>query len=1140
MKLNGITNDRVIIMESKKLSLNCYIRSIVMVFERGLHSFRLSVMLLCFHFAQLPLFSQHQTKWVKTDVFQSRYWIKNKGQFDLEFPRFTNIQYVYDAGFASYILTNEGIGYRQIVPKDILVQRTKGEKESKERPALWDTQYLFQRFLGVSNQRAWVASGETQHDFTFGEPQHRSKGYREVVWQNVYPGVDIRFVVDHLSTGIKYTYKLSSGAQSGQVKFKFSVGVPIVTDEKILLNQPDFRFADSGLAVTGVAMKSLKANYHLSGDTVQLHWRSSANASVESLLAEFGEIEIDPYVLIKGHALGSSLHTNEFVVCADHDAFGNAYFYGEAIGYRQKVCKYTPDGTLLWTMVGNPPGVYMRFNSGPYGGIRVDRCSGKVYCLPGSGPPSFFRITENGENDHYWAKPVEPEPSKEFWEIQFVPSKHSMGFFAGAHKFNTDLYNVSDSFPVALESCLTEDSTEGFGQVREFVQNGRDYVNAVVDDHGKIFAVTAQGVGPRAYSSKKYSNRVIAINDSFDGRYWEGKWGFNGFWEFQNSVTVSLRPGFNWLADWLSHNRFNAMAVYDQYLYVYDGKHFVAMDKFTGQVLAADSIAHLTVSYQSGIAVDSCNNIYMGGDSSHVYVYQFDGAKFQRRKVLKVLAGDNRRVFDVKYNFDEHLLYVSGDSFAAAVDCGVPCGNKILLETSYWRSCGEPLWARVKTPDSTLTYSFVWRKVKNNELVRSRGVANEFSDTLADVALNTDYKLYVFVSSFCTGTFKTANFQVKSSFDTAIAIRLCEGDTLYYHGKKAFSGGLYTDSLKTFFGCDSFVRYNVTLLNRSFRDTTVRICRGDTFRLWQRDFTQSGVYRDTFMNVLGCDSIERLVLSVQFDSTTQYFAICEGDSIVVGPHVYVQTGSYLDTFSNSAGCDSLVSTNLRVNPRPRVFVDMDLCNVDSLEYRGKWYRPPFLIQDTLMSNHGCDSVVVIRVRSRVVDANFNIDSSGLPTYRFIDRSVGAMRWFWDFGDGNTSVDASPNHQYVKSSTWDPLRVCLIVMDSLGCSDTLCHSFLLHPEIDVIIPEGFSPNGDSDNESLLISGMWAFPRAEWLVFNRWGQVVFRSDSDHKNSWDGRCNAPECNGALLSEGVYYLVFHYNDGVRSALSKNIYLKR
>ncbi|MFM6953076.1 MAG: gliding motility-associated C-terminal domain-containing protein, partial [Bacteroidota bacterium] len=132
------------------------------------------------------------------------------------------------------------------------------------------------------------------------------------------------------------------------------------------------------------------------------------------------------------------------------------------------------------------------------------------------------------------------------------------------------------------------------------------------------------------------------------------------------------------------------------------------------------------------------------------------------------------------------------------------------------------------------------------------------------------------------------------------------------------------------------------------------------------------------------------------------------------------------------------------------------------------------------------------------------------------------------------------HQYVKSSTWDPLRVCLIVMDSLGCSDTLCHSFLLHPEIDVIIPEGFSPNGDSDNESLLISGMWAFPRSEWLVFNRWGQVVFRSDSDHKNSWDGRCNAPECNGALLPEGVYYLVFHYNDGVRSVLSKNIYLKR
>lgn len=1099
------------------------------------HWLLLAVCFLC-----QMLQGQSDAKWAKTDVFQSRYWIKNKGQFDLEYPQFAHIQYVYDAGFSAYVLTDEGIGYRQIVPKGIRTRREKSPEFSGPAPALWDTIYLFQRFRGVSPQHTWIATGETQHDFTFSEPQYRSKGYRSVLWHDLYPGIDISFDINAKQAGIKYSYILHKGSDFQRIGFDFSMGTPTVLASKLSFNHPDFQWSDSGLSVLSDVAAMLNVQYRISGNTIKLQLDSKTDATVSSLIEQFGKIEIDPFVTIKAHDPYTSAHTNELVMSADYDAFGNVYFYGEAIGYRQKVCKYTPDGTLLWTMVGSPTGVYLRFNSGPYGVIRVDRCSGKVYCMPGSGPPSFFRINENGENDHFWAKPVEPEPSKEFWEIQFVPAHKSMGFFAGAHILNTDLYNVSDSFPTAIQSCLTEDSTEGSGAIKEFVGNGRDYVNAVVDDHGKIFAVLAQGVGPKAYTSKKYSNRVVAINDSFDARFWEAKWGFNGFWEMQNSVVKSLRYGFHWLADWVSHNRFNGMAVYDQYLYVYDGKHFVAMDKSTGKILAADSISHLTVNFQSGIAVDSCNHIYLGADSSQVHVYQFDGVKFQRQKILQVLPGENKRVFDISYNFDEHLLYVSGDSFAAAVDCGVPCGNKILLETSYWRSCGEPLWAKVKNPDSTLTYTFVWRKVKNNELVRTRGVANEFSDSLADVSMNTDYKLYVFVSSFCTGTFKTAYFQVKQSFDTAIALSLCEGDTLHFHSKKAFASGLYTDSLKTFFGCDSFVRYTVNVRNRSFRDTVATICRGDSVVLWQQKFSVTGTYRDTMVNAVGCDSIERLILTVLFDSTSQQSFICDGDSIRVGPHVYRSQGVYLDTLKGRRGCDSMVRTALTVYPNPSVRVDMDVCNVDSLQYRGRWYIPPFVIYDTMRSMHGCDSTVLIRVRSRVVDARFDIDSSGIPVYRFVDRSVGAVRWYWDFGDGSNSLIQSPIHQFPSTLTWDPLRVCLIITDSMGCEDTVCKQFLLHPELEVTIPEGFSPNDDGDNDVLAISNIWAFPHADWSVFNRWGQVVYRSNVAQREYWDGRCNMAPCSGGLLPEGVYYLILEFNDGRRSALSKNVYLKR
>jgi hypothetical protein len=98
-------------------------------------------------------------------------------------------------------------------------------------------------------------------------------------------------------------------------------------------------------------------------------------------------------------------------------------------------------------------------------------------------------------------------------------------------------------------------------------------------------------------------------------------------------------------------------------------------------------------------------------------VYQFDGKQFNSVKVIQVISDTTRncRVYDVVYNYDAHMIYVSGDSFAAAVDCGTPCGNKIRLETSSYRSCGDPLWAKIIKPDSSLTYTFEWRKPIKNE-----------------------------------------------------------------------------------------------------------------------------------------------------------------------------------------------------------------------------------------------------------------------------------------------------------------------------------------------------------------------------------------------------------------------------------------
>jgi hypothetical protein len=81
--------------------------------------------------------------------------------------------------------------------------------------------------------------------------------------------------------------------------------------------------------------------------------------------------------------------------------------------------------------------------------------------------------------------------------------------------------------------------------------------------------------------------------------------------------------------------------------------------------------------------------------------------------------------------------------------------------------------------------------------------------------------------------------------------------------------------------------------------------------------------------------------------------------------------------------------------------------------------------------------------------------------------------------------------------------------------------------------------------LVIPGLWAFPKASWVIFNRWGQVVFESNAQQNIAWDGRNHASGQSqnndpAELLPEGVYYIVFNYNDAHRPQLTKNIYLKQ
>ena len=103
----------------------------------------------------------------------------------------------------------------------------------------------------------------------------------------------------------------------------------------------------------------------------------------------------------------------------------------------------------------------------------------------------------------------------------------------------------------------------------------------------------------------------------------------------------------------------------------------------------------------------------------------------------------------------------------------------------------------------------------------------------------------------------------------------------------------------------------------------------------------------------------------------------------------------------------------------------------------------------------------------------------------------------------------------------------------GCfdSDTILVNVNFEDVIDV--PNGFSPNGDGNNDFLFVKGQ-GITGMIFKVYNRYGQKVFESSSQNVG-WDGTVfGVPENPGVF----VWYLEYHLVDGTAGTKKGNVTL--
>jgi gliding motility-associated-like protein len=156
--------------------------------------------------------------------------------------------------------------------------------------------------------------------------------------------------------------------------------------------------------------------------------------------------------------------------------------------------------------------------------------------------------------------------------------------------------------------------------------------------------------------------------------------------------------------------------------------------------------------------------------------------------------------------------------------------------------------------------------------------------------------------------------------------------------------------------------------------------------------------------------------------------------------------------------------------------------------------------------------VTVTVTSPI--AAFTFDNATTNTIDFTNASSSSVvSWSWDFGDGNQGSGPSPSHTYPNVGATYTVTLC--VTDNNGCTSCVTDVVTVYPDFYFWTPNAFTPNDDLLNN--LYSGVGVgIDTYQMLIFDRWGELIFKSD-DITKGWDGNYK-----GRPVPEGVYVVVF------------------
>ena len=167
----------------------------------------------------------------------------------------------------------------------------------------------------------------------------------------------------------------------------------------------------------------------------------------------------------------------------------------------------------------------------------------------------------------------------------------------------------------------------------------------------------------------------------------------------------------------------------------------------------------------------------------------------------------------------------------------------------------------------------------------------------------------------------------------------------------------------------------------------------------------------------------------------------------------------------------------------------------------------YTVKVSLVDANGCTNNLVFPNWVVVYEnptASFFVNQSETtiidPNIVFTSNSVGANLLNWNFGDGEglTSNVSTTTHTY---STLGTYTITLLTTSQNLCTDTATGTISIVEDINIFIPNSFSPNGDGVNDEFFPTGTGISKENYSMeIYNRWGEMIF-STTDLSEHWKG---------------------------------------